>query len=220
MAWERARTEVQKAQRISDIINATARLYQRQRFDEITFASIAKEAGFTRSNLYKYFNSKAEIFFEFLKADIRRWRRDLLQCFDSAKTYDPGEFAAIWSNVLRNHGRLLDLIAILYAYLEKGSSIESVIDFKRRANQELSCLAELLRQLFPTLSRDQALTFLNMQLAAAIGLHTMTHLSDTQKRVLAMPEFEHFKLDFGTYFESSLAYLIQGLLNDSDAAPP
>jgi len=36
-------------------------------FEEITFVLIAKEAQFTRSNLYKYFNSKEEIFLEFIK---------------------------------------------------------------------------------------------------------------------------------------------------------
>ena len=87
MGWERARTEAQKQQRVSEIIDATARLYKKHRFEEITFVAIAKEAKFTRSNLYKYFNTKEEIFFEFLKHDIILWRQDLDTTLQKKKVY-------------------------------------------------------------------------------------------------------------------------------------
>ena len=56
MEWKRARSDKHKEHRISEIVAATARLYKKHSFEEITFSSIAKEAKFTRSNLYKYFN--------------------------------------------------------------------------------------------------------------------------------------------------------------------
>ena len=62
MTWVRARNEEQIEQRISEIVDATARLYESHRFEEITFAMIAKEADFTRSNLYRYFATKEDIF--------------------------------------------------------------------------------------------------------------------------------------------------------------
>jgi hypothetical protein len=60
----------------------------------------------------------------------------------------------------------MNLISILYAYLEKNSSMESLIDFKRMAKQEFKILSDLLCGLFPTLSMENAAKFLNMQLAA------------------------------------------------------
>jgi len=38
---------------VTEIVSATARLSQDYNYDAITFAMIAKEANFTRSNLYK-----------------------------------------------------------------------------------------------------------------------------------------------------------------------
>jgi len=214
MEWVRARTEEQKEQRISEIVDATARLYKKHRFEEITFVSIAREATFTRSNLYKYFNSKEEIFFEFLKHDIILWRQDLVATLQKKKGCSVGEFASVWLEVQGRHERMLDLISILYAYLEKNSSIESLIDFKTMAKDEFKILSELLCGLFPTLSIENAVKFLNMQLAASIGLYTMTNLSATQQMVLEKPEFEHFKVDYHIYFEEVVEYLLQGLLSD------
>ena len=77
MTWERARSEEQKEQRFSEIMAATASLYEKHRFEESTFVLIAKQEKFTRANLYKYFHSKAEIFLEFIKHDIVLWRNDV-----------------------------------------------------------------------------------------------------------------------------------------------
>jgi len=212
MKWERARTEAQKQQRISEIIGATARLYEKYGFAEITFVSIAKEANFTRSNLYKYFNSKEEIFLEFLKHDIILWRQDLAATLKRKKGYSVGEFAAVWLEVQGRHARMLNLISILYDYLEKKSSIESLTDFKAMAKDEFGILSELLCGLLPALSMENAVKFLNMQLAASIGLFTMTNLSEAQQSVLAYPEFENFRVDYNIYFKEAVEFILQGLL--------
>ena len=214
MGWQRARTEEQKQQRISKIIDAAARLYQKYSFEEITLVSIAQEAEFTRSNLYKYFNAKEEIFFELLKHDIILWRQDLAAILQKKKAYSIGEFASVWLKVQGRHGRMLKLISILYAYLEKNSSFESLVEFKKMAKEEFKILSRLLRKLFPSLSVENALKFLNMQLAAAIGLYTMTNLSPVQQKVLEDSEFDHFRVDYDIYYKETVGFVLQGLLGE------
>ncbi len=212
MKWQRARTDEQKEQRLAEILDATARLYEQSSFEEITLAAIAREAAFTRSNLYKYFRSKEEIFFEFLKYDVRKWRRGLVSEFAATTTCTVSEFAETWVTVLTGNQRLLRLVSVLYGHLEKKSSLEGLIDFKQMANHEFGELSDLLCRLFPTLGGEQALKFLQLQLAASIGLYTMTDLSETQRQVLERPEFEHFKIDFAVCFREAVEYLIQGFL--------
>jgi len=118
-----------------------------------------------------------------------------------------------WLKVQNRHRRMLNLISILYDHLEKNSSIESLIDFKTMAKDEFRILSELLCGLFQGLSLENAAKFLNMQLAASIGLYTMTDLSEVQKKVLEHPEFEHFKVDYNTYLQETIRYLLQGLLS-------
>ena len=84
--------------------------------------------------------------------------------------------------------------------MPKKASRESLIGFKQMANEEFSQVSAVICRLFPDLSGEQALTFLQQQLAASIGLYTMTDLSVTQKQVLEMPEFQHFQLNFADSF--------------------
>ena len=213
MGWERARTEEQKEQRIAAILDATARLYATRPFEKITLVSIAKAAKFTRSNLYKYFNSKEEIFFEFLKQDVIRWRKDLVATLGKKKRYTIRQFAAAWVDVHRRHERMQDLISILYDFLEKNASIDRMVEFKRLANDEYTIVTGLLCNLFSALSPQKAVRFLNMQLAASIGLYRMTNLSAAQKEVLAYPEFKHLKVDYTVYYQECVEYLLKGLLS-------
>jgi len=212
MTWQRARTDEQKEQRVDAILEATARLYAASSFEKITLAAIAREANFTRSNLYKYFRSKEEIFFEFLKHDVLLWRRDLVEQYAGISSCTVEIFADIWVKVLVRHERLLRLISVLYAHLEKKANRESLIGFKQMANAEFGQLSDLLGRLFPDLSGARALTFLQQQLAVSIGLYTMTDLSATQQQVLEMPEFQHFQLDFADSFRLAVTYLLKGLL--------
>ena len=217
MNWQRARTDEQKEQRVEAILEATARLYETSSFEKITLAAIAREANFTRSNLYKYFRSKEEIFFEFLKHDVRLWRRDLVDQYAGITASTVESFADIWVKVLVRHERLLRLISVLYAHLEKKASRESLVGFKQMADQEFSQLSAVLCRLFPELSDEQALTFLQHQLAASIGLYTMTDLSATQRQVLEMPEFQHFQLDFTDSLRLAVTSLLKGLLQNNTA---
>jgi AcrR family transcriptional regulator len=212
MEWKRARSDEQKEARISEIVDATARLYETLSFEEITFVSIAKEAKFTRSNLYKYFKSKEEIFLEFLKHDIILWRKDLVNSFKNNEVYSVEEFASIWATLQVKHKRLLNLVSILYTFLEKNTSVQSLVNFKRRAKDELNYLSELLCRLFPSLTPEKALEFINVELATAIGLYQMTNLSEVQTEVLKDPEFKNFKVDFNSTYQKAIEYLIQGLL--------
>ncbi|WP_372370419.1 TetR family transcriptional regulator [Candidatus Uabimicrobium sp. HlEnr_7] len=214
MTWERARTEKQKQQRIDEIIDATARLYQKYNFEEITFALIAKEAAFTRSNLYKYFNSKEEIFFEFLKSDIVVWRQDIVRSTES-KSFTITEFAEFWLEVQQRHLRMQSLISILYAHLEKKSSFETLVNFKKMVVAEFETLCTLLQKIFPKLSIENATKFIQIQLALSIGLYTMTDLSPEQQKVFEVKEFAYLKMDYEQYFKQSLVYVLQGLIKDS-----
>ena len=113
MTWKRARSEEQKERRVAAIVTATARLYEKRAFEDISFALIAREAKFTRSNLYKYFRTKEEIFLELLGRDLVQYSRDLVKALGENEACNIAEFACIWTNTLIKHDRMLRLFAIL-----------------------------------------------------------------------------------------------------------
>lgn len=210
MKWQRARSEEQKQQRISEIVSATAWLYKKQSFEAISFALIAKEAGFTRSNLYKYFSSKEEIFLAFLMQDMRLWCADLLNTCRRSKIKSINKFASVWVKTLVKQKRFLDLLSLLPTFLEKNVTEQNLVDFKRSAVNELTVLSELLCEVFPALSPQKAGEFMELQFASVIGLYQITNLSEVQRKVLEYPEFKHMKIDFNSYLQKSVECLLQG----------
>lgn len=210
--WERARTDEQKEQRIAEIISATERLYENNCYGEITFVSIAKEANFTRSNLYKYFSTKEEIFLEFLKQDIIKWRKDLVRSFGKKKKYSVKEFAKLWVKILIKHKRLLELMAIMFIYLERNVSVETFMDFKFGTKCEMESVSELLLRIFPKLSQESAGKFIYLQMGSAVGLSQMTDYNEVQLEALKHPDLCQLKADFKPLYTESVEYLMNGLL--------
>jgi len=120
------------------------------------------------------------------------WTKDTVKAYQKDKAYSVEEFASIWVKMKVKHVRLLNLISILYIHLEKNSSLQSLIDFKKRSNGELMALSVLLCGLFLSLTLEKVSEFLNLQLAAAIGLSQITNLSEVLRIALEYPEFKYF----------------------------
>ena len=64
--YQRARSPQQKAERMSAIMDATETLFAQLPYHEISMGLIAKELGWSRSNLYKYAATQEEIFLALL----------------------------------------------------------------------------------------------------------------------------------------------------------
>jgi AcrR family transcriptional regulator len=212
MTWQRARSEEQKEKRVSEIVAATARLYEKYDFEDITFARIAREARFTRSNLYKYFRTKEEIFLALLTQDLVRFRRALARALRPGKVSSVEACAAVWTKTLIRHERLLRLFSILYTSLEKNSSLDSLTRFKRTARHELGALSEILCTLFPALTPEKAGEFLHNQGALATGLYPMAHLSEIQRQAMERAGFEQIGIDFEAHLRDAIEHLLEGLV--------
>jgi len=213
-SWIRARSDEQKAQRINEIVSATERLYTNNRYEDITFVQIAKEAGFTRSNLYKYFKSKEEIFLEFLKYDLKLWKKDLSNNFKIDKYYSIDEFTEKWTDILQKNKRLIELISILYIHLEKEASYDSLLNFKESFSEAFQQIVEHLVDKVEGLSFEKVIEFVNLQSAFGIGLYQMTDLSDNQLKVLGKLEYSNYKIDFQESFKKSVKFILEGLINN------
>ena len=203
MDWIRARSDEQIEQRISEIVDATARLYEENRFEEITFAMIAKEADFTRSNLYRYFQTKEDIFLELMKHDITFWRKDFLENFAEEDT-SPHEIAGFSVELILKHKRMVKLFTILFTLLEPNSSLEALTAFKKKITEEIGIVAQYLSTVLPFPSVEAAAEFLSTLSYLVIGTYPMIDLTRKQKEAMGAigmdinPEYYREKLVHAT----------------------
>jgi len=216
MDWVRARSDEQIEQRVKEIVNATARLYEENRFEEITFAMIAKEANFTRSNLYRYFGTKEDIFLELIKHDIEAWRQDVLENFNP-ENKSLRELVEAWVDLALKNRRMIKLFTILFTLLERNASLEALTAFKQKINEEIGMVAQFLIKALSFPSVEAAAEFISAQSSLAIGSYPMMDL--TPKQIEAMetigmdtsPEIYKDRLVHATEL------LLQGLTDSSNS---
>jgi len=207
MDWVRARSDEQVEQRINEIVDATARLYEENRFEDITFAMIAKEANFTRSNLYRYFQTKEDIFLELMKHDIALWRKDIFENFADGHP-SLHEVAKASVELILKHKRMVKLFTILFTLLEPNASLEALTAFKQKINGEIGMVAQFLSKVLPFPSVEAAADFLTAQSSLVIGGYPMMDL--TSKQIEAMQS-----INMNTspeYYRERLVHAIELLL--------
>lgn len=127
----RARSDEQKEQRMTEIKEATDRLFQTHPFHEITLAMIAEQLGWSRAALYKYVTTKEEIFLEICADKRRAYNADLLAAYPAGCTYSPVVLAEVWCEQLSAHRDYLRYCDLLFGVIETNVSVERLAGFKR-----------------------------------------------------------------------------------------
>lgn len=178
-SWVRARSDEQKEARTAAIVAATARLYEQHEIEEINLATIAKEASFTRSNIYKYFEAKEEIFLELLSRDRSDWLQDLEQTFTSPGI-STSEFAKCWVDLHFRHERMTRLMTILNTVLEKNVTVETLVRFKKAYLEDQQRVLQVIMQCFPQMNEDLALEFYYAQMALTVGASSLADYGEVQ----------------------------------------
>lgn len=127
----RARSAEQKEARMTDIKRATADLFERHPYHEITLTTIAERLGWSRGNLYKYAGTKEEIFLE-LATDARdAYAAALDAAFPEGCGYPLPVAAEVWAGVLNAHRAWLRYGDLLFTIIETNVSVERLASFKR-----------------------------------------------------------------------------------------
>lgn len=209
MSWQRARSDEQKAERIRDIENAAGELFLSRRYHEIGLADIAKIAGFTRPNLYRYFSTKEEIFLALLSRDMDAW---LAQIEEAPSTGgDVDAFADWWVRAFTAQPRLPRLLPLLSVSLEENSSEDSLRRFKLRLAEQSEHIGRIAARHLPWYPADRLGEFPTVQLALVTGITSMATRGEVLERVLQAPELRGFALEFAETYTTTLATWLRGI---------
>lgn len=127
----RARSSVQKEQRMQEIKHAANDLFHERRYHEITLKAIAEKLGWSHAALYKYVTTKEDIFLE-LCADARAdYVASLLAAYPTGCSYSPDVLAEVWTEQLNSHRDYLAYSDLLFSIIETNVSPERLAVFKR-----------------------------------------------------------------------------------------
>lgn len=205
----RARTPEAKAKRRAAILSATRTLLAQGGLEQTTLSAIATEAGTTKSNIYRYFESREEILMRVLTEDLRHSNATLTQALTAPKPLP--EVAAMLATSLAANPQLCLLISITASTLEHNISTDTLREIKHDMIGSLETTAKALRIAIPSFSQEQTEAAVQMLWTQTIGLWPHCTPGPALKTLYEEPDFTRFNQDFGAMLTFSIHIMLKGL---------
>ena len=128
----RARSDEHKEERLSQIKEATAELFESAPYAEITLTTIAEKLGWSRANLYKYVTTKEEIFLEITAEKMTAYYNSLLSAFPEGNNFSVEVIAEVWAGILNANQDYMRYVSYLNPVIETNVTVERLAAFKRK----------------------------------------------------------------------------------------
>ena len=209
---QRARTDTQKDERKEAICKAAVTLFKRSGYEHVSFNGIASEAKFTKSNMYRYFSSKEEIFLTIFADLFQDWQKDYIK---RLKAFKPNEnihtFALNWTNSFLQYPKFLDLTPLLFLSLEKNSSYEQLLKFKTSSKHLLYEIACEISRIYPNLQGEKAFKLLNLCYAVTSNFWSANSQNEALKEIYSQVEFKDMKPDFDRDLIEAIKIIVKGI---------
>ena len=128
----RARSDEHKEERLSQIKEATAELFQNAPYTEITLTTIAEKLGWSRANLYKYVTTKEEIFLEIAAEKMNAYYGSLLSAFPEGNNFSIEVISEVWAGILNANQDYMRYVSYLNPVIETNVTVERLAAFKKK----------------------------------------------------------------------------------------
>ena len=174
--YQRARSPEQKAERMAAIMDAAESLSRQLPYHEINMGLIAKELGWSRSNLYKYAATQEDVFLSLHSRAQERYVAALLKALADAPLENV-QFACTWAEVTGQHTDFLRYQDILISIIESNASLERLVEFKRSFAQMIEPLDALLMKQAGVAAADVRDFYLRL-IYQAPGLYNHYHCAE------------------------------------------
>ena len=211
-SFQRARRPEQKQQRRAAILDAADQLRAEDGVDAVSLNAIARRAGLSKSNVYRYFESREQIFLTLLLDDMASWAGEVAVALGPlAGRNSPAAAAEIIAGSFVGRPRLCELYSVLCRDFERNVSPETVVEFRTRTSVDALGAADGLQRAVPSISVERCLWAVRAVFALVSGLWPLTRLSPTVEATPLGPELRRQQPDFNRDLSSAVRALLYGL---------
>ena len=213
----RARTDHAKEQRRGAILRAATSLLDRSRYDTVTMAAVAREAGIAKGTTYLYFATKEQLFLALLEEEYAAWFGDARVALRMLPA-DPdlGAVRDALVGTVKDRPRFLELMQLLHGVLEQNIPVETALAFKTRLRDEVTGLALVLSEVtgVPMPRAGRLLMHLH---AVVIGLRQLARPSAPVEEALERPDLAVMRVDFEEELRVVLFDLLRSAAREESA---
>ncbi len=218
IAYQRARSPEQKAERTEQILSAAeAMLAEGQDSSALSLNVLAKRAGMAKSNIYRYFEGREAVLLALLEGRTARWGEDVVAQLEALPPSgdDRGRLETV-AELLATSAAcrpvMCHLMSVLPSVLEHNVSVESVREYKRASLDLIGRLAEAMHHAVPELTNGQHGELLHHAFAFIVGSWPLAHPSEVTREAMTDPDLLPFVHDFEPELRRVLVLLATGML--------
>jgi AcrR family transcriptional regulator len=223
MTFVRARQPEQKEERRAHLL-ATARalLDGGTPLQDLSLNELARQAAMTKSNVYRYFESREAVLIELLRDEWFAWFATLTSTWTSPPPpMQPlRHLIGHIAHTLAARPTLCLLTSVLPSVLEQNLSDQAITDFKRMTLGFFGEVAAFISSIVPGMPHDVAMVLMHDGAIVLTGLYPHTHPAMAVERALqATPELRVFTRDLEADLGRFLYAIAVDLMEQDRQAP-
>jgi AcrR family transcriptional regulator len=212
--FTRARQPDQIEERKVAILESALTLFVDNGLENVSLSDIASRIGCAKSNLYRYFETREDIYLHVLQREGAAWEK---KAHSSLKKLDGNGTVPLVAEALSKSfagaKTYCSLMSVINSVLEKNLSAERVLNFRSTFYRRRERIATLISSALPGVPKESVEPLMFSIFAHVAGLWPLSHPDVETKKWLSKPEFEHLKLDFEEEMTRFLVTLFKGALN-------
>lgn len=193
LSFQRARKPAEQQLRREAILAAAAELFDAGGAQEAGLNAIAAKAGFTKSNVYRYFESREEVLMILFLAELEGFVADLERRAAPCTPGDIDALARTSTDAFLAHPRFCALVAILASVLEQNVSVPKIMELKRAVTALNGRVTAIIAAKLPGAPVEDCAWAVGMVATLVGGMWPNVTPSAAAAEVLALPEFAYLK---------------------------
>jgi len=193
--FQRARQPEQINLRREQLLAAAAELFDAEGPSGAGLNAIAAKAGFTKSNVYRYFESREQVLLELFRSEFSGLVETLEEAIADCPVGDITALADTITQAFLARPRCCELISILASTLEQNVSEATIADTKTHMGRQNARVVAALSDRLPTASPADCGWVIAMIGSLVAGMWPAAHPPAAGIAVLARPEFAHMRID-------------------------
>jgi len=187
-------------------------MFAAQPLEGISLNAIAREANVSKANIYRYFESREEVFLQLTLESLEQWTtaadKRLAELDSPADGMDVGR---VFSATFLEHPRFARLSSVMTTVLEKNVSTDAIVEFKLAYMAQLDRLHQALSKALDDLEDAQIGLVIKSSYLYMVSMWPASHPNEEVAKALERPELESMCMDFEKDYPELLALTIKGV---------
>lgn len=209
--FQRARKPAEISQRRETLLAAAAELFDAEGSQGTGLNAIAARAGFTKSNVYRYFESREQVLLELFRGEFVGLVEALERAIGAQAPGDVPALAEAITGSFLSRPRCCALISILSSTLEQNVSEATIAETKTYMNGQSARIIAALAARLPGATPADCGWAIAMGGSLLAGMWPTANPLPAARAVLERPEFIHMRMVPERDFKRAMVALLASI---------